>query len=100
MSLARSFSRNPIGFIFTTLFIIAIIGYFIKGVFMNCIFLNEKYSDRGSCMKWELVNAIMMWANDRAERIQNRVENRIEHLTDTLLNTWTTNSWTANVPTR
>ncbi len=79
---------------------IAVIWYFIKGIFMNCIFLNEKYLDRGLCMKWELVNAIMMWANDRAERIQNKVENRIERIQENLIHTWTTNSWTANVPTR
>lgn len=55
MSLARSFSRNPIRFIFGALFLLSVIGYFIKGFFLNCVFLNEKYPTRGACIQGEIL---------------------------------------------
>ncbi len=100
MNLARSFSRNPIGFILGALFLLSVIGYFIKGFFLNCVFLDEKYPTRRACIQGEILWAFQHSVEDKAERMTERMENHLEHLQQSIPQN-ATNSWAqTNVSTR
>ena len=46
----------------------------------NCIFLNEKYANRGECTADCISQSFIYWTVNLAESIQNRLERRLNWL--------------------
>lgn len=97
MGKKNNFSNNPLMLMLTLVFILSLIGYFVRWILFHCVFLDSKYPDRTACWNSQVSESINQSVNDMQESFRKSLEKqqaeRDNQTKQNLTNTGNTNTW-------